>query len=119
MYDVADRVAEQLAERVAAAERPVPRLDRPRDDLPVAREDAPAVDPLLLEQRAAVERVVAQRLGLEDRPPRRLRDEQREEDRDEGVEAEGGRVHRGALARFETVSSSASRMKFATIDEPP
>src|SRR3712207_7151656 len=41
--------------------------------------DALPIYLLLLEQLAAVERVVAQRLGLEHRPARRPRDEQPEE----------------------------------------
>jgi hypothetical protein len=116
---VAHRVGEEVAGRVAARVRVArPRL-RAGDERPVGRPDHAAPDALLLEQLALVELVGPQVLGLEDRPARRPADEQREEHADHDEQPHDRRVHFGALARLDTVSRRASRMKFATIDEPP
>ena len=80
---VADRVRELVARRVAAfvdAFRAAgsPRAHAAREHRAVRREDPAAGDPFLLQQRARVQRVAAQRRRFEDRPPRREREQDRE-----------------------------------------
>ena len=124
----ADRVREQLAGGVAALEALARQRPVGRQHGAVGRADDPALDPLLLEQDAAVVRVLAQRLGLEHRPARRERDEHGEQHDHEAEQPHDRRVHRSPLrpirpagrrARSDTSSSSASSTKFARIDEPP
>ena len=73
---VADRVREQVARRVAARVRAAAAAaPSAASSVPSRARIGAALDALLLEQRALVERVVAQLLGLEHRPARRPRDE--------------------------------------------
>jgi hypothetical protein len=117
---IADRMAEQPAGRVAARVDPAALLDRAREHGAVVGADRAAVDALLLEQRALVERVVAQRRRIEDRVARREVHEHREQHQHERVEPPDRSVHSGSrLALSDTSSSSASSTKFAMIDEPP
>ena len=77
---VADRVREQVALRDSGACRSRPGARRAAGQhRAVGGADRAAVDPLLLEQRRAGWRVVAQRLGLEHRPARGEGDQQAEQ----------------------------------------
>src|SRR6185503_6220020 len=117
---VADLVAED-ARGVDAGVGVALRLDRAREDGAVVGEDPPALDLGVLEELAPVERVVAQALRAELGPPRGREHEDREQQHDEPEQAGDRRVHaaRSLRARSEICSSSASRMKLATMDEPP
>ena len=118
---VADRVGEQPAGRVPARVGPVGALERPGEHRAVRGADRPAADPLLGEDLALVAGVGLQVLGAEDGVVGRLGHERGEEQQDHDEQAGDGHVHRAysRRARSDTMSSSASRTKFATIDEPP
>src|SRR3954471_9224111 len=94
----------------------------------VAREDQAARDLLLLEQRPPVQRVVLEALGADHAPPGREPHEEQEEHRRDHEQAADLAVHRTSpppsasgsrRARSDTIKSSASSTKLATIDAPP
>ena len=120
---VADRVSEEpRLGRVAAAVQGVAGLHRVGEQRVVAGADDAAVHALLLDLRARVQGVLAVRLGIDDAVVARHADERGEEHQHEPEELEDRRVHASSAsrrARSETSSSSASRMKLATIEEPP
>src|SRR5262249_40579327 len=128
---VADRVAEQGALGVVADVNLVVAAalgGRARDHRPVVRQDGAAVDLLLLQQRPAVRRVGLERVRVEDRPVRREPEEEGVEDQEEAEELDDLPVHWASAspssrarrrALSEIISSSASRMKLATIELPP
>src|SRR5262245_57875946 len=115
----ADRQREQAPGRVAALEALARERAVAGQQLAVRRPDDAALDLLLLDQRALVLRLLAQRGGAEHGPARAEADEHREQHHEEHEETEDRRVHAGWRARLEIASSSATRMKLATIDEPP
>ena len=118
---VADRVGEEPAGGVRAAERLVGVAHRAGEHRPVGRADQAAPDLALGQQRALVLRVGPQLVGPQHRPARREHDEHAEEQREHDEQAGDRRVHRpySRRARSETSSSSASSTKLARIDEPP
>ena len=94
---VADRVPVQrpfgVATHVAQAVA-MPLWHRAGEHGSVVREDPAALDLLLLEQRALVGFLVLQCLRVEDRPPGREADQDREEDDDQAEELDDLAVHR-------------------------
>src|SRR5262249_43712071 len=120
---VADGVREQPPLWIGPHVAVVGLLERAREHGFVARADDAAADLLLFDELAVVARVVAQRVGLEDRPARRVAHEPGEEHDEEDEDAGDGSVNRGSTAsrraRSETSSSSARSTKLARIDEPP
>ena len=124
----ADRVREQLAGRIAALVAVTGQRAVGRQHLAVGGADDAALDPLLLEQDAAVAGVVAQALGAEHRPPRAGEHERPEQHQEQPEQADDRGVHRrplrpiapsGRRAWSDTSSSSASSTKLARIDDPP
>src|SRR5207248_4281456 len=92
------------------------------------REHQSARDLLLLEELAAVERVVVEALGAAPGVQRREEHEHAEQEQDHEREASDLAVQRTSpprsapgsrRARSETIRSSASRKKLATIELPP
>ena len=136
---VADRVAEQLPQRVSAHVKifsfPEPWGWLSAISSPSTRRDRAALDFCASISSSAGSRAsLAQLLGVEDRPVGREPDDRREEQQDEHEEAEIGafiraspavrahaarRASAGRRARSEIISSSASRTMFATTELPP
>jgi hypothetical protein len=96
---VADRVGELAACRIGAFVGAFGSAHAVRQHGAVGGDDRAAFDPLLLEQRARVEMVFAQRGGFEDRPARGERDEHREQQHDQAEQADDRGVHRSCLIR--------------------
>jgi hypothetical protein len=85
----------------------------------VRRDDLAARHPLGADQVAIVLRARAQRLVVEDGPPRRVGEQQREHADDDQVEVADRLVHAGRRASSETRIRIANRTKLAMIDDPP
>ena len=117
---IPDRLPEQRAGRI----RPLPRMrgggDRLRQHGPIVGDYFSSLDPQVIDQRPAIERVRGQRRRVEHRPPRRPSDQQREQHHHDDEQLRDRAVHAAGLrARSDTSNSSASRTKLAMIDDPP